>query len=962
MAEPELYVWKEEGREVTMTENKPIQLYCYVFGTVPDDASTLGAKGAEVDFYAGGTFFPNLPDIKRIAKDATYLGCGDTSAREIPDMASFTGIQTQDLYCYVRRAMHTLAGRTSSYGQIVICKQKELRKGDAFITNILGYHFLSEKEILREGITREDVEKWDGVSAVDLQQLSKARRNSLCLVAALLLQKRKVMLRLPEGSGFMSLCRQVMLELFTLLPEAVRPRISFSTCRKEQDFGRLGAIQLLLVDKSVQHRGEYTLVDLDAEEEGAPESMEKWSMESTEERKCINEIFLAENANLISCYRFLEAYYDPKAWWWAQENPEKRFTSYRKIEDAMKNPAFEIHPVFWVKKNWEAFCQRIPQLSQYEGGVQEMLLDEFFQANKDGEGKLKYILKDDDDGTLEFIGRAQHWNGLFRAGLSEEEFRDVKEASMITKETLKRVEEQKEEYERTVKTQKEQFDASLREQQEKFEDALRKEREYIVQQNKEHQATIERYNLDQLASIDSYQSSQMEALQKHREDLDRLRQQDNDARQREKQNLTNQLNSIRDDIRDANQRIGDRIEGLDASLNSRIAGLDTKLDETSQKLQASDDTLTERINTYRTSQKNELTTVQNEVKGRVDSLEDMVRKNASRQEEAAKSLRKDIKNINKSEGGSNNKAALILAIVGCALVVAVIALIIVGVVEYFPAVQYAKTEAEATEVPVLSTPTPTDTPEPTMEPTPTPAPTVVPYALGKYIVVCNSYALTLTEEGEDCLVYANDLVQVVISEKTHNVKMLEDDILTVDENFVLTVRAVPELKDEARKIQAQKLCGELKGALALAAGVPIEAEAGSADWLRQLLKLDVAVIIDKEEKIPEVLDTLLMGKFDSESMYLYEAKYGAEKAYLLLSKTAGLWEEKATKENGVLCRKVVEKVSDSEYLLYVFAADFEAVNALFPNETEGVATPTPLSFSTAAPTNTPSMRTTEPQE
>lgn len=933
---------------MTIAESKPIELYCYVFGTVPDDNFSLGAEGAEVDFYACGRFFPNLTEIKREAKHVSYLGAGARSTEEIKDVASFTGMALKisggTPYCYVRRAMHTLEGRSSSYGQIVICEQAELLKGDAFLRNILGFRFLTESRIVRGRIHKEDVEHWEKVSPVDLQQLPKERRDSLCLTAGLLLQGKRVMLRLPEGYNFMNLCRQVMLELFTLLPEVVRPQISFSTCRTEGDFSRLNNVQLLLVDENVSGSGAYTPVDLDASVPKVPAHILEWSRESEERRRDINEILFTQNETPERCNRFLEAYYDPKAWWWAQENPEKRFTSYDKIISALEHDAFDFHPAFCVQENWEEFCKRIPQLVQYEGDVQELLLDEYFRAKKKG------------DGLLKFVERAQHREGLFRAGLSEEEFKKVQEASMITKETLKRVDDQKKEFDQSVKTLKEEYDQSVKTQKEQFEAAVKEQEQKFSG-----------------------------ALQKHKEDLERQRQEDNVARLQDKEDLFKQLKSMEKTLLEGNQNTNERIRELDTSINSKVDNLDTRingeivslnqnLQETERRLQAANNSMEERftilVNDKDSQQNSEREALQNEIKSRLDNLDKTVSANASQQRKDTDALNKRLNSIKRSEGGSGNKAALILAIAGCALVVAVVVLLIVGMVKYLPAAQYAKREVEATPTLVPVTPAPTDTPAPTAEPTLTPAPTVVPYELGKYIAVCNSYVLILTESEEDRWVYANDLVQVVIRERVEGEEIQKEEIPSKDGKYILIVSAIPEIQGTEKNFQAQKLRHELKDSLSsVAEYAPTpKPEEGNVSWLRQLLKLEDTVTVNQLEKVPEALEALLEEIFQTEGMYLYEVEFETDKVYFLLSKTADLYEVKTSEATEMACRKVIEKIEDSEYVLYVFAADAATVDALFPVEATTALEPsnapetTSTPAATVTPTNTPTAGTTEPQE
>lgn len=938
--------------------------YCQVFGT--------DAVGAEVCFYESereNLSFPNLDTAIANAKIISYLSDGATTAKAIDDMASFTGIRAGELYCFVRRGMHACyTGRSSSYGQIVICKQKDMLKENALLSHVLGFRLLTESQIISGNLSKENVEHWEDVSPADLQRLSQVRRDSLCLVAGLLLKGKKVMLRLPEGQGFMGLCRQIMLELFTLLPDVIRSQISFSTCRTEWDFPQLGGVQLLLVDKTVTKSGAYTLVNLDESVDKVPGCIWEWSQESNERRREINEILVAQNETPGWCYHFLEAYYDSKAWWWKQEDPEKRLTSYDEIISAMKHEAFGVHPVFLVQQNWEDFCKRIPQLVQYEEGLSELLLDEYFLAKKNG------------DKTLEFVGRAQHGKGLFRAGLSEEEFKEVQEASMITKETLKQVNKQKEEFDQSVKTmqeeydrlvktlqeehdrdvkkQKEEFDAAVQAQKQQFDDALRKEREYLAEQNKGQRETIERYNRAQQEAIDTYHTSQMEALRKHREELNGQRQEDNAARQRESENLSNQLHSINDEIAKSNRQTKELIQRLNTSIDSKVYALNQNLRETDQRLQASSGLMKQELTNLINDSSVKQERAQNEMKARLNALESTVNTNASQQKKDTDALNKKVNSMKRSEGGSGNKAALILAIAGCGLVVAVIVLLIVGMVKYLPAAQYAKREAEATPTLVPVTPAPTDTPAPTAESTLTPAPTVVPYELGKYIAVCNNYALTLTEMGEGRWVYANDLVQVVIRVRTEGETAEKEEIPSQDGKFILTVHVLSELQDTDKNSETNKLQQELQNTLSQAAGyMPTpELEEGSTIWLRQLLKLEDTVTINRLEEVPEALEALLGETCTDGSMYLYEVEYETETVYLLLSKTEGLYEVKAAEATAMACRRVIEEVADSEYILYIFAADEATINELITLE------PTATPAATVLPTNATPTSTPEPLE
>lgn len=500
-----------------MADKIPIHIFSIAFGTRKRiTASSTGAVGQEVIFYSDGRtdeMFANLNDIYNQAQQISFLSAGKSAYEGMEDMASFTGSAYKTsmgtLYYYIRRAMHTNVGRASSYGQIVIYKKEDLTGQNSFIKNVLGFHFLTEDQITgmeENPLSRREVELADEVPPVDLRTLSEARRNSLCRAAELLLTGKKVMIRLSEGEKFVSQCRQVLVELFTLLPEAVRSDISFSTCRKNGDFHHAGSIQLLIVDKNVVQDSRYELIEMDSGGNPVSDCMQKWCMDSAESRSQINDWLTEGEETLQSCYNFLKQYYDPAEKWWASDNPQKRFTAYDDIVEYMKNSL-----LFCTGSNWEAFCSRIPKLVTYEedtgeDAVQEMMLDEYFWNRSKG------------DKWLEFAGNCKFRNGLYKLGLSDEKFKEVQEAVVITKETLKRVDELQKKYAADTMAQQEQFKTTLQAQQKQFDKTLQEQQTKHAEYAAFMQEQQAKYAADAKAQEERFISALHEQQTKYTED------------------------------------------------------------------------------------------------------------------------------------------------------------------------------------------------------------------------------------------------------------------------------------------------------------------------------------------------------------------------------------------------------------------------------------------------------------
>lgn len=1003
-----------------MAGNIPIKCYCFVFGT---RATFRKTKGEEAQFYGGGNSdekLANLADVKIQAEEISFLNGGKAAYAGIDNIASFTAVPYENeagkLYYYIRRAIHTDASeRESSYGEIVVYKQEDLFKRDSFIKYILGFRFLTEDEIRRmdtldyglnsaeerqamsQREMRQMVEQLVDVPAVNLQELPVQRRNCLCKVAELLLQGKKVMLRLPEEKGFVDLCNQVMLELFTLLPDVARPFVSFSTCRRAGDFEFLRDIQLLIVDKTVMNSSGYTLVDLDAPVEGVSSCIEKWAVESEENRKQINGALTAYKFTPKECYEKIGEYYDPANKWWDEKNPERRFKSYEEVVNAAFSMA-----VLWTKDNWEAFCRKLKGLIHYEKdedhekyGIKEMLGDKVFYKREKGDDKPILVIRSDSriKEELETIRRPEYRKGLYQLGLTDEEFEEVLEEIMITKDTLKLVQEQKQQFDEALAEQNKVHAAEAKQKQEVYATEVRRQKqqftEALANQEKTHAEELEK----QRAAYASAVNRQNEAIEAQRKE-------EAEARRKDREELYARLDKIGQGIEESQQKLDGKMDTLTASIDGKISAvreqIRTENSQMEERLQKSAEENLAR-------QESERKSFQSRVDRRLAQVEDNVQLSTSKrdlekmqreQSERMEEMEKKLKNLKHTEGGDvggGSNMAMGLAVAGCAIGLILVVLLVIGIVKFKPAMEYAKTEAEATDTPKpTAVPAPTDTPEPTF----TPIPEVIPYERGKYVTVCNNFALILTEEGEGYWVYSNDLVSVKIRVRTAEEEVQEGEIPASDGKYILTVMknadiqtvtdeteapseteiSTPEVVNE----EANRLYEAVTQALYEAAGFtptpkPVE---GSAIWAHKLLGLSEEVELSAVDtmNLSEELVALFGDKLEGTNTYLLKAG----DVYLVLSKTEDLFEivmaeadaymeaeaeaevdetegdveEEKLKVN---CFKII-KIENSQYTLYIFAENIDAVEALFPTvavEAETEAEGTEPTASAAEPSASP---------
>lgn len=738
-----------------MTDRVPIHIYCIAFGT-RKVASSRGPVGEEVLFYSDGRIderFANLKDIMTQAQQISSLSADKSAYKDMEDMASFTGAAYKTsmgtLYYYIRRAMHTNVGRASSYGQIVIYKKEDLTAQDSFIKNVLGFHFLTEDQITgmeHHPLSRKEVELADEVLPVNLRTLPEARRNTLCRAAELLLKGQKVMLRLPEGAKFVSQCQQILVELFTLLPDTARSDISFSTCRKSNDFYRTGNIQLLIVDKDVAQDGRYELIEMDAGGYPVSDCMQKWCMESAENRKQINSRLMEGKETSQGCFDFLKRYYNPVEMWWAEDNPPKRFTTYENIIKTIKNS-----PVFCTSGNWEAFCSRIPELFIYEGetgedAVQEMMVDEYFRNRSKG------------DKWLEFTGYCKFRNGLYKLGLSDEKFEEVQEAVVITKETLKRVDELQKKYAADTEVQKERFDSALQAQKAQFDFALQTEKDGFAAELQTQQNNFAT-NLKEQQTVFA----------------DKLNEQQTkfaaDTKAQQEQ-LDGAVNKIETALQDMNSQIA-ALKEIDQRLIDIKNEIQNGREDTNTRLNSMGATM-EKNKVSQDTARQELKNSINDIRSNVQRIENEQKKHQGEIEQ----LQKQKGGAQSSEGGGGNQTAMIAAIGAGCLALILLVVFVVMAVKYVPVIKEAEIELKATPAPtaepiyITAEPTEAPTPEPSLEPTEepslepteTPAFTPVPDELQKYLDVCAEFELKPAEDKceDGKWVYENEWASVEI--------------------------------------------------------------------------------------------------------------------------------------------------------------------------------------------------------
>lgn len=723
-----------------MTERVPIHIYCIAFGT-RKYVSSRGPVGQEVVFYSDGRIddrFANLKDIYYQAQEISYLSADKSAYKGMEDMASFTGAAYKTamgtLYYYIRRAMHTNVGRASSYGQIVIYKKEDLTEQDSFIKNVLGFHFLTEDQITgmeEHPLSQKEVELADEVPPVNLRTLPEARRNSLCRAAELLLKGQKVMLRLPDGAKFVSQCQQILVELFTLLPDAVRSDISFSTCRKSDDFYHTGNIQLLIVDKDVAKDGRYELIEMDAGGYPVADCIQKWCMESAENRSQINDC-LMEEETIQGCLDYLKRYYNPAEMWWAEDNPPKRFTAYADIKDALDNS-----PVFCTRENWESLCYRIPKLLTFEGetgkeAVKTMMVEECYRYRQNGGKEKKW---------LELAGRDEFQNGLYKLGLSNEEFEEAKEDSM---KVLDKINDMQEQHKNDIEAQQTKFASDLKELQANHEEEIKRQKEQFDSELKAEKKQLAfELQEEQRKHDEEVSKSQEEKLKSALDEFTKTLNAQKDAMKQQGETL-----------KEINRRLGE-IESGSKETNARL----NSMEATMGKNKASQDT------------------ARQDLEGIRNNVEEIKEKQNNQQKEIDK-LNNGKGDATPSKGGSGNPTAMILAIVAACLALILLVVFVVMAVKYVPVIKEAEIELKATPAPtaepiyITAEPTEAPTPEPSLEPTEepslepteTPAFTPVPDELQKYLDVCAEFELKPAEDKceDGKWVYENEWASVEI--------------------------------------------------------------------------------------------------------------------------------------------------------------------------------------------------------
>lgn len=727
-----------------MTERVPIHIYCIAFGT-RKYVSSRGPVGQEVVFYSDGRIddrFANLKDIYYQAQEISYLSADKSAYKGMEDMASFTGAAYKTamgtLYYYIRRAMHTNVGRASSYGQIVIYKKEDLTEQDSFIKNVLGFHFLTEDQITgmeEHPLSQKEVELADEVLPVNLRTLSEARRNSLCRAAELLLKGQKVMLRLPDGAKFVSQCQQILVELFTLLPDAVRSDISFSTCRKSDDFYHTGNIQLLIVDKDVAKDGRYELIEMDAGGYPVADCIQKWCMESAENRSQINDC-LMEEETIQGCLDFLKRYYNPAEMWWAEDNPPKRFTAYADIKDALDSS-----PVFCTRENWESLCYRIPKLLTFEGetgkeAVKTMMVEECYRYRQNGGKEKKW---------LELAGRDEFQNGLYKLGLSNEEFEEAKEDSM---KVLDKINDMQEQHKNDIEAQQTKFASDLKELQANHEEEIKRQKEQF---DSELKAEKEQLALEL-----------QEKQRKHDEEVSKS--------QEEKLNSAlNEFTKTLNAQKDAMEKQSETLE----EINRRLGEIESGREDTNARLNFMGKTMEDNQKSQNTARQE----LEKSIEGIRSDVHEIKKKQDDQQKEI-NNLKGKKSNPNPSEGGGGNQTAMIAAIGAGCLALILLVVFVVMAVKYVPVIKEAEIELKATPAPtaepiyITAEPTEAPTPEPSLEPTEepslepteTPAFTPVPDELQKYLDVCAEFELKPAEDKceDEKWVYENDWASVEI--------------------------------------------------------------------------------------------------------------------------------------------------------------------------------------------------------
>lgn len=357
--------------------------FCRIYGTryIDDGTGRMVDSGGEYTFFSDGHFFVDVAiPLNRIREKLYLNGKREEYYRydNIPAYLCFPLQNGKDsLLCFAQAAFHTFPGRETQYRQVLIYDRNEIEKNNSFIQDVLGFHFQREDDIMAMAdhqVSQDEVLQTIDIPTKDYSVVSDARRVSICRIVHSLMQKEKVIVRISESTNLLETIRVFLLQLFSLLPNKDRCEISFSTARTEMDFPVLNDISLIVVGPDIQTDGQNKKVyDLDSIKacEDIGEIL-RFSKESQEDRDEADAIFTGD---LQEDLRLIKDLYTPDAWWWNESEPDTEmfFDNLISAEEFMDR-----YPCFSMTHVRRKFCDRLPQIMNYQGGIMEAVLDALF--------------------------------------------------------------------------------------------------------------------------------------------------------------------------------------------------------------------------------------------------------------------------------------------------------------------------------------------------------------------------------------------------------------------------------------------------------------------------------------------------------------------------------------------------------------------------------------------------------
>ena len=278
--------------------------------------------------------------------------------------ASFSGQKDEGLYCYGKTMFQASGGREISCAQLLLCDVEDVRDGEAFLSEIICFPYLSLHDLLKS----KDYSKQDvlGKAPVQLEEtihLTLQQKKNIAKVAFNLLQERCVVLQLPVSDSYEKDSLYLLYEVFKALPGRDRCEISFSTARNEKDIEQLkGKIRLILCDESIKKVNDAIWISLNNNEPLTEEEsiLDRWMNENPEDRQDIESHYFSpkelinDSITLPTEYQVLKAIYDPKSYWWKNSSSAIHFSS---LADAIAE--LKRNPTFAVRKNRKEILEMV---------------------------------------------------------------------------------------------------------------------------------------------------------------------------------------------------------------------------------------------------------------------------------------------------------------------------------------------------------------------------------------------------------------------------------------------------------------------------------------------------------------------------------------------------------------------------------------------------------------------------